>query len=118
MYISVFQTERVLGPQACPKCSKVFCNRYRMLRHLKSCRLTQPQIFPDSLWEGKPQGPFACQHCSKIFPRLSLLRSHEQKIHPSYSCELCASALPSKTALMEHIMIAHRGLYKFSLKFD
>lgn len=119
----LFQTERVLGPQACPQCEKVFCNRYRMLRHLKSCRLTPDDVKPRNRarsdspnWEFIPKGPVTCPVCSKIFTTRKALREHERNIHATYDCELCVSAgIPSKTAMLEHVMIAHKGIYFFQI---
>lgn len=123
-----FQTERVLGPQACPQCAKVFCNRYRMLRHLKSCRMSSNLKGHDLSggdspnWDIVPKGPIVCPVCSKLFTTRKALREHERNIHATYDCELCDSVgIPSKTAMLEHVMIAHRGtllliLVLFSLR--
>lgn len=101
----------MLGPQACPQCSKVFCNRYRMLRHLKTCRMDPTSYDSSPTWDAQPKGPVTCQHCSKVFASKKALREHNQKHHVMYDCELCGeSAIPGKTALLEHIMIAHRGV--------
>lgn len=83
-------------PVTCPKCRKVFSNKYHMLIHLKS----HSEI-----------SRYICELCEKTYSNASNLSKHKKLVHQgilSFVCQFCGEAFPSRQTRDTHSRI-HSG---------
>ncbi|XP_055311500.1 zinc finger protein 595-like [Sitodiplosis mosellana] len=113
-------------PFACDICSKVFCKKFQLGRHMKTHDEQRPYLCEEcgkgfksaqnlllhktSIHYNEPT--LQCPDCPRKFFRLCLLKSHSA-VHrkdrdDKYVCEICQAELVSKVSYKSHLKIHRR----------
>jgi uncharacterized Zn-finger protein len=83
----------------CIKCSKSFCNKFKLKRHL------------DSVHQPKEYYPMKCLECGKTYASKYHLTVHMKDRHNGsyHKCEECGKQFKFKTSLRKHQRSVHEG---------